>query len=49
VPDLIGLISDQPTVRTLLARYRRLHPQIPTAAFTRGIASLQRMRILQKL
>jgi flavin-dependent dehydrogenase len=49
VPVLIGLTSDQPTVKTLLSRYRRLYPEIPTVAFTRGIASLQRMRILQKL
>ena len=49
VPDLIGMTSDRPTLRTLTSRYRRLHPEIPTQAFSRGIASLQRMRILQKL
>ena len=49
VPDLIALASDQPKLRTLFSRYRRLYPKIPTLAFSRGIESLQRMRILQKL
>jgi flavin-dependent dehydrogenase len=48
VPDLMGLLSDQPALEVLLSRYQRLHPGISVASFSRGIASLQEMRLLQR-
>jgi len=48
VPDLMELLSDQPTFRTLLSRYQHRHRGIPAASLVRGIASLLEMRVLQK-
>ncbi len=48
VPDLMSLLSDRPTFETLLARYQRLHRDVSSASFSRGIASLLEMRVLQK-
>ena len=48
VPDLMELLSDRPTFETLQSRYHRLHRDISGASFSRGIASLLEMRVLQK-
>jgi len=48
VPDLIGLLSDQPTVDLLFSRYQLLHGDISGATFSTGIASLLEMGVLQK-
>jgi flavin-dependent dehydrogenase len=48
VPDLMELLSDHPTFETLLSRYHRLHRDISGASFSRGIASLLELRVLQK-
>lgn len=48
VPDLMELLSDRPALEVLLSRYQRLHPGISVASFSRGIASLQEMRLLQR-
>lgn len=48
VPDLIDLISDQPTFNLLFSRYQHLHGGISSASFSAGIASLVEMGVLQK-
>ncbi|MGA7849637.1 MAG: NAD(P)/FAD-dependent oxidoreductase [Terriglobales bacterium] len=48
VPDLMGLLSDRPALEVLLSRYQSLHPTISAASFSRGIAGLQEMRLLQR-
>jgi hypothetical protein len=48
VPDLMPLVSDRPTFDTLLSRYQRLHRDISAASFSRGIASLLEMQVLQR-
>lgn len=48
VPDLMGLLSDRPALEVLLTRYQRLHPGISATSFSRGIAGLQEMRLLQR-
>jgi len=48
VPDLMRLLSDRPALEVLRSRYQRLHPRISAVCFSRGIASLQEMRLLQR-
>jgi flavin-dependent dehydrogenase len=49
VPDVVELLGERSaTLSTLLSRYRRLHRGISAAAFTRGIASLLQMEVLQR-
>jgi flavin-dependent dehydrogenase len=49
VPDIVELLGERAaTLSTLLSRYRRLHRGISAAAFTRGIASLLQMEVLQR-
>jgi flavin-dependent dehydrogenase len=48
VPDVMELLSDQPSFNTLLSRYQRLHHGISAASFSKGIASLLEMRVLQR-
>jgi len=46
-PDLIQLVSDRPAFPALLSRYRRLHGDISDESFSRGIAGLMELRLLQ--
>jgi flavin-dependent dehydrogenase len=49
VPDVVELLAGQgATISDLLCRYRRLHRGISAAAFTRGIASLLQLNVLQR-
>jgi flavin-dependent dehydrogenase len=48
VPDVMNLLADQPTFQTLFSRYQRLHGGVSAAAFSKGIASLLEMRVLQR-
>jgi len=46
-PDLIQLVSDRPAFPALLSRYRRLHGDISDESFSRAIAGLMELRLLQ--
>jgi flavin-dependent dehydrogenase len=49
VPDVVGLLAGEAsTIADLLSRYRRLHRGISTADFTRGIAGLLQLKVLQR-
>jgi hypothetical protein len=48
VPDLMKLLADRPTFDTLRSRYQALHRGISEVSFSRGIAGLIEMRVLQK-
>ncbi len=48
VPDLIDLASDRPTFRVLFSRYQCLHVGISGASFSKGIASLLELGVLER-
>jgi flavin-dependent dehydrogenase len=48
VPDLMDLVSDHPTFDRLLIRYQSLDRGISAASFSRAIAGLFEMRVLER-
>jgi flavin-dependent dehydrogenase len=48
VPDLMNLMSDNPTFETLFLRYQNLHRDISAASFSQGIAGLFQLQLVQR-
>lgn len=48
VPDLLDLASDRPTYRVLFSRYQCLHRGVSDTSFSKGIAGLVQMGVLQR-